>query len=191
MNLILDLSLHGSVIFVLVWVLDTLLVDRMSTLNRKWWWVVIPFAFLATIRAPILPTFASPPLVQAEKMWPPLEGFSPAAGKTTGDLAPAMADLVFVVWLAGAMTYLLVVAVQTRMALRRWSRERLCTDSALLDLLEDSKQEAGVTAPIGLVISENVSAPAILGWLRPPSSCQQISEYPYPKLNCGRFSCMN
>jgi hypothetical protein len=74
---------------------------------------------------------------------------------------------VFAVWLAGGVTYLLVVAVQTRMALRRWSRERLSTDSDLLSLLEDCKQEAGVTAPIGLVLSESVSAPAILGWLRP------------------------
>jgi beta-lactamase regulating signal transducer with metallopeptidase domain len=70
-------------------------------------------------------------------------------------------------WLGGAGIYLLVVMVQTRVALHRWSRERLCTDSALLDLLEDCKPEAGVTAPIGLVVSERISAPAILGWLRP------------------------
>jgi hypothetical protein len=59
------------------------------------------------------------------------------------------------------------VAIQTRSALRCWSRVRLSTDPALLGVLEDCKGEAGITAPIGLVVSDDVSAPALMGWLRP------------------------
>ena len=63
--------------------------------------------------------------------------------------------------------YLAVVLVRTRLALRCWRHERLCTDAALLGVLEDCKATANITAPIGLVISEAVSAPVIMGWLRP------------------------
>jgi len=69
--------------------------------------------------------------------------------------------------LAGALVYAAIVAIQTGRASRRWSRERLSTDHALLELLENCKAEAGVTAPVGLVVSNSVSSPAIMGWLRP------------------------
>jgi hypothetical protein len=72
-----------------------------------------------------------------------------------------------VIWLAGAVISLLLVAMQTRAAVRRWSASRLSTDPLLLGLLEDAKAELGITAPIGLVTSEAVAAPAIMGWLRP------------------------
>jgi beta-lactamase regulating signal transducer with metallopeptidase domain len=76
-------------------------------------------------------------------------------------------SLPLAVWLAGALAYCAFVAIQTARASRRWARERLSTDSALLGLLEDCKREAGVTAPIGVVVSISVASPAILGWLRP------------------------
>ena len=37
----------------------------------------------------------------------------------------------------------------------------------LLALLEDCKAQAGVTAPIGLVVSGAIASPVLLGWLRP------------------------
>jgi beta-lactamase regulating signal transducer with metallopeptidase domain len=71
------------------------------------------------------------------------------------------------VWLAGALGYVGLVIVRTIRVQRRWSAIRLSTDPTVLDLLEDCKREAGVTAPIGLVVSPLVSTLAILGWLRP------------------------
>ena len=71
------------------------------------------------------------------------------------------------VWLAGALLYAAFVGIQTVRVSRKWSRERLSTDHLLLELLEQCKSEAGVTAPIGIVVSSAVSSPAILGWLRP------------------------
>ncbi len=50
---------------------------------------------------------------------------------------------------------------------RQWSRERFSTDPVLVNLLEDCRQVAGVTAPMGLVVSNRIAAPALLGWLRP------------------------
>jgi beta-lactamase regulating signal transducer with metallopeptidase domain len=71
------------------------------------------------------------------------------------------------IWLVGALAYVAIVTIQTGRASRRWSRERLSTDHSLLELLENCKAEADVTAPIGLVVSNSVSSPAIMGWLRP------------------------
>jgi beta-lactamase regulating signal transducer with metallopeptidase domain len=71
------------------------------------------------------------------------------------------------IWLAGAFAYAAFVGIQTARVSRKWSRERLSTDHSLLELLEQCKAEAGVTAPIGIVVSSSISSPAILGWLRP------------------------
>jgi beta-lactamase regulating signal transducer with metallopeptidase domain len=70
-------------------------------------------------------------------------------------------------WLAGAIGYVALVTIQTVRVSRRWSSERLSTDRSLLVPLEDCKSDAGVSAPIGLVVSDAVSSPAILGWMRP------------------------
>jgi len=51
--------------------------------------------------------------------------------------------------------------------LSAWRRHRLCTDSRLLDVLEECKASLGVTIPIGLIVDEKIPAPAVLGWLRP------------------------
>jgi beta-lactamase regulating signal transducer with metallopeptidase domain len=167
MNVILNLSIRGSEAFLFVWVLDRVLASRMRTVGRAWWWVVVPLAFLVSIPVSILPAAASAPIAHwGSALVPIFRGYTAmqaAAGKiglSQGKVWPRL-------WLAGAIVYILVVVIQTRAALIRWSRERLCTHSEILDLLEDCKQEARISAPIGLVISDDLSAPAILGWLRP------------------------
>ena len=56
----------------------------------------------------------------------------------------------------------------------------------LLQPMEDCKQEAGITAPIGMVVSAHVSAPAILGWLRPrillPSLISSLSRAQFVRI---------
>ena len=164
MNLLLTLSLHGSLVFLLVWALDRGLAARMSARGRRWWWLLVPVSFLVSIPLPVLPAGTPFFINQDMNAWAPTEAATLTA-------VPAIVSpgnsFWFWLWLTGAAVYLLVVLIQTRTALRRWSRERLSTDSALLNLLEDCKAEAGITAPIGLVVSDNLSAPAILGWLRP------------------------
>jgi beta-lactamase regulating signal transducer with metallopeptidase domain len=167
MNLLLALSLRGLMVFLLVFVFDEFFAPRMSARGRRWWWIAVPLAFLVSIPLPVLPPLPGIPTTQAGS----LEILSPQLDlltqTVTGRLDFVENNLGFGLWLAGAAVYLLLVLVQTRTALRRWARERLCTDPALLNLLEDCKQEAEITAPIGLVVSDHVSAPAILGWLRP------------------------
>lgn len=167
MSIILNLSIHGSLAFLLVWVLDHALASRMRTAGRGWWWLAVPVAFLVSIPIAILPPAASGPIAHGANAWAPIFGVNDAPQAAAGKIVLNRSSIWLCFWLTGAMVYLLVVFFQTRTALVRWSRERLCTDSEILNLLEDCKQEAGISAPIGLVISDHLSAPAILGWLRP------------------------
>ena len=165
MNLLLDLTLRGSVATLVVIVLDQILASRMTGLSRRWWWCFVPLAFLVPLRIPILP--APDRLPAVAMVWDQaLMKVSPeiaAVAKTSAGYGFLTAAL----WLAGAIAYVAIVAIQTARVSSRWSRERLSTDHALLELLEDCKAETGVTAPIGLVVSSSVPSPAILGWLRP------------------------
>jgi beta-lactamase regulating signal transducer with metallopeptidase domain len=167
MNSILDLSLHGSLAFLLVWVLDRLVASRMHTVGRSWWWITVPLAFLVSIPLSVLPVAITAPIAHEERVWAPILRADPNAEATAGKIGLSQNEIWLWLWLAGAVIYLLVVIVQTRAALFRWSRERLSTDPELLGLLEDCKQKAGITAPIGIVVSDHVFAPALLGWLRP------------------------
>jgi len=167
MNFILELSLHGSLVFLLVWVLDRVLACRMRTMGRGWWWMAIPLTFLISVPLSILPPVVAAPIAHEGGTWGPIVHAGAAMQVAAGKIGLSRSEIWLWFWLAGATVYALVIIIQTRTALVRWSRERLSTDSELLALLEDCKREAGITAPIGLVISDHVFAPAILGWLRP------------------------
>ncbi|HTB81189.1 MAG TPA: M56 family metallopeptidase [Opitutaceae bacterium] len=165
MSLLVDLTLRGSLVALVVMGLDRLLGSRMSAVSRRGWWLLVPLAFLLPLRVPVLPPLAHVPLMQK---W---QNLLPVAGPADNQPAPAVVHsrghVWSWLWLGGAALYLVVVTAQTSRVMRRWPRERLSTNSELLELLEDCKQETGVTAPIGLVVSASVPSPAILGWLRP------------------------
>lgn len=165
MNLLFDLTLRGSLVALVVMGLDRLLGSRMSAVSRRWWWVLVPLAFLLPVRLPVLPPLAHVPLVQKWENLLPVAG--PADNQPVSAVVHGRGRVWPWLWLGGAALYLVVVAAQTSRVMRRWPRERLSTNSELLELLEDCKQETGVTAPIGLVVSASVPSPAILGWLRP------------------------
>ena len=167
MNLLLNLSLHGSLAFLLVWALDRAFAGKMSTMGRGWWWTLVPAAFLLSIPFKIHLKPGGLLIVREMSVWAPAAEAGGAPRTFAHPLAMHIALLCVWLWIAGAVLYLLVVMIQTRTALLLWSRERLSTDPAILGLLEDCKQEAGITAPIGLVVSDRIHAPAILGWLRP------------------------
>jgi beta-lactamase regulating signal transducer with metallopeptidase domain/Tol biopolymer transport system component len=70
-------------------------------------------------------------------------------------------------WLAGVVTlpgYLLITT--TRLG-RRVRRQRPLTDAAVLNLLEDCKQQMGVLTPLTLVESREVTSPSLYGFIRP------------------------
>ena len=177
MKLLLELTIHGTLVFLAIGLLDRLFAGTMSARTRRVWWLAVPLAFLVVLPVPIA-IFAATPSAGAPA-WNPLRlvgrlDASVASSSSQAGLAQALASpprnsglLVVVVVAVGAAVSLLVSIARTRSALRRWGRERLSTDAPLLELLEDCKAAAGITAPIGLVVTDAVDAPVILGWLRP------------------------
>ena len=167
---LLTATLKGSLVFLLVAGADRLALRFMWARWRRLWWLLVPVAFLL----PALPSFpfshaaangdATPFL-----SLPPARAVNHLAvsASTLVHSSPQLASWFLFAWLAGALASGLSVLVPTWRAHRAWSGLRFSTDSRLLDLLESAKAQAGVTAPIGLIVSDRLPAPALLGWLRP------------------------
>ena len=71
------------------------------------------------------------------------------------------------VWLAGALClpgYLLIAGFR---AGRKIRHERPLTDGQVLNLLEDCKEEMGVSTPVAVIETAWVSSPSLFGVLRP------------------------
>jgi beta-lactamase regulating signal transducer with metallopeptidase domain len=163
-------AIKGSLLFVLVWGLEQIAPWRMRTGGRRIWWLLIPLAFLAPVHIPLpsSPVLFSLPLPASNGSAGHVGLF--ASAETWGQISDspsATLSWIFLLWLAGVMASALFAAVPTFRAHAKWSRLRLSTEPVLLNLLEDSKALAGVRAPIGLVVSDAIAAPALLGWLRP------------------------
>jgi beta-lactamase regulating signal transducer with metallopeptidase domain len=125
----------------------------------------VPLAFLAPVQLPMIPYLDyAPPTAFAQG---PANVDVLTSVTAAANMPRSGESFVGIIWLTGVIAYIALVAVQTTRAYVRWSKIRLSTNPSLLGLLEDCKLEAGVTAPIGLVVSNAVSSPAILGWLRP------------------------
>src|SRR5208283_5422907 len=165
MSLLLELTLRGSAAVLGIFVLDRSLAGRICASSRRLWCCILPLAFLVPWRIPMLSALGRLPPVIEFLDQPQIE--IPAGAQAAATNGMNRTTLGLGIWLAGALAYVVIVVIQTRRACRRWSRERLSTDHPLLELLEDCKAEADVTAPIGLVVSNSVSSPAIMGWLRP------------------------
>jgi beta-lactamase regulating signal transducer with metallopeptidase domain len=71
------------------------------------------------------------------------------------------------IWLAGALSLPAYLAVSTWRLGRGIRRQRPLTDSTVLNLLEDCKQEMGVHTPLVLIETPAVASPALFGWIRP------------------------
>jgi beta-lactamase regulating signal transducer with metallopeptidase domain len=173
--LLLDLSLRGSLVVMVVLSGDSTLGRKMRARWRRVWWFLVPLAFL-------LPFFVTTYRPIGNEGRDEIYASSLFSSETPRqvDLVPhpvvqipagPFADRVFfwigLVWLTGVVIIALRILISTWKVEQKWSGKRLSTDAALLDLLEDAKITAGVTAPIGLVISDQIAAPALLGWLRP------------------------
>ena len=172
MSILLELTWRGALMTLVVASLDRLFAARINARVRRIWWLLVPVAFLLTVPLPVLPAqksaVASPVRshgiialsVQAATHSP-----GPVAVGTLTQLPTASCPVIIV--LAGSVLYLLVVLARTCSALHRWRHLPLCTDPPLLRMLQECKARAGITSPVGVVVSERVAAPLILGWLRP------------------------
>jgi beta-lactamase regulating signal transducer with metallopeptidase domain len=165
MSLLTELTLRGSAAVLIILVLERTLGGRISSPSRRLWWGVLPLAFLVPLRVPVFPALGRlPPVAEVRS---PISLLAPLAPPVGGKRALGAGTLEIGLWLFGGFVYAAMVGVQTARATRRWSRERLSTEKALLHLLEGCKSESGVTVPVGLVVSSSVPSPAIMGWLRP------------------------
>lgn len=84
-------------------------------------------------------------------------------------LAPRLASpvqLLACIWLAGVLVVAITILRQS-LRLLRLSRQRLLTDPQVLNLLEDCKQQMGVSNYLAVVETEQVSGPALFGFIRP------------------------
>jgi len=87
-----------------------------------------------------------------------------------GRLKPVVseiADILPLVWLAGALILAVYVCANNFNLLRIVKRERPLTDQKILDLLEDCKAEMGIRIILGVVITDKVKSPALFGFIRP------------------------
>ena len=178
---LLSLSLRGSLVYLLILGINHLSAKAIKCSGRRIWWLIAAASFL--IPNPFSRSFFA-------ECWNYLHSEIPSVSLRGGGVAsmvswagsagkamasPVMASLhsapsiqwLAILWLMGAAISLGIVILQTLITSYRWSRERLSTNPEILSLMEDCKVEAGITAPIGLVISNRISAPALLGWLRP------------------------
>jgi beta-lactamase regulating signal transducer with metallopeptidase domain len=71
------------------------------------------------------------------------------------------------IWLAGVLLLAGRLFLTSRRFSRGIRRQRPVTDSTLLDLLEDCKQEAGVRTPLMLIETSVVGSPSLHGFIRP------------------------
>lgn len=164
MEMLLSLSLQGSVAFVVVWFLDRFLGKYMQARWRRLWWILIPVAFLLPWKLQVLS-------LPAEKIPANFSdtGFLPYAFPQTEAIASGAVlwPWLLGIWLCGVAISLLFLVWGSWSASHRWKGRRFSTDSLLLSLLEDCRDSVKVRAPMGLIVSEEIRTPAILGWLRP------------------------
>ena len=166
MNPLVQLTLRGSVALLMVIALDRLFAHSTRTFGRRLWWCCVPMAFLLPVhvRVPV-PSALATGVIWNGWVAPALNGAADLAASPVGEPAPA--PLLLLIWIGGVIAYSAIVLSRTVRVSRQWSKHRFCTDGGLLELLEDAKRSSGVTAPIGLIVSDGVAAPAVLGWLRP------------------------
>jgi beta-lactamase regulating signal transducer with metallopeptidase domain len=173
--LLLELTLRGSLVLLAAALVDRLFARSTTARWRRIWWLLVPLAFLAPV--------SFRPALPAEILGYNGIVRSPTSGTVTpvhgqfdisngiqipaGPLVAQGSSWLVLFWLAGALAAALRIFIATWHVRNQWKRERFCTEPALLNLLEDAKASAGIHAPIGLIVSDRINAPALLGWLRP------------------------
>lgn len=91
----------------------------------------------------------------------------PAAAEVPKASGSPWFELLPGIWLVGALLLPACLLVNTLLLVNKVRRLRPITDGALLDLLEDCKQELGVSAPLTVVETSAVASPSLFGFIRP------------------------
>jgi len=76
-------------------------------------------------------------------------------------------SLLFLVWMGGAVFLAVFTLIQSLALTAPFLNRRFLTDQAVLELLEDCKEEMGIRAFLAVVETPRVKSPALFGFLRP------------------------
>ena len=166
------LTINGSIVSGIVIIANRIFRYSMTARIRRIWWLLAALAFLVRLPLPLLPVGHHPGLEVASPIYPYTD--SGSTGVMNGAINNVLTTtnqswwwIVIAVWLMGAIGYASLIIIRTIQTHQFWSHQRLSTDSKLLQILEDAKSELGVITPFGLVVTDDVTSPAILGWVRP------------------------
>lgn len=171
---------QASVVVVLVLTVQWLLQKRLTAPWRHalWFLVLVRLALPCSFPSPMslfnwLPT--SPAGTSLDPAGPRLNeatlkdeaGFEPAAGESVAPSPSVLKKWLATLWVAGALAVPMLLLTNTLRFARNVRRQRPVTDSALLGLLEDCKQELGLRTPITVVELPQLASPALFGFIRP------------------------
>jgi beta-lactamase regulating signal transducer with metallopeptidase domain len=172
-------SWEASVIVVLVLLVQWLLRRQLTPRGRHALWVlvVLRLALPCSVHSPIslftwLETQSqaggTPTAADAVRLSAKGSDSLAAVVPNVSLLAKAHAGPVLRwAWLAGALTLPLCLIVGNYRLGRKVRGQRLVTDGAVLTLLEDCKQEMGVSTPLAMVETNLVASPSLFGFIRP------------------------
>ncbi len=162
------MSWQASLLICAVFLVRWLMGRRMSAPWRHALWLLVLFRLLLpwtpVSRFSIHSVVPSP--IQIASTPAPLAGEVVVQGRA----APAdqgRIGVMTVIWLIGAAGFamwLLAQAISTILAFRG---RRPVTDTAILDLLEDCKEELRIRTYLAIVETPHTRAPALFGWIRP------------------------
>ena len=172
-------SWEASVIVVLVLLVQWLLRRQLTPRWRHALWVlvVLRLALPCTVRSPISlftwvesqsPVGGAPAVVDTGPLEANRSDPLAAVVPNVSLLAKAHAGPVLRrAWLAGALTVPLCLIIGSYRLGRRVRGQRLVTDGAVLSLMEDCKEEMGVSTPLVIFETDLVSSPSLFGFIRP------------------------
>src|SRR6266581_5406298 len=189
LSLLLKASWQAAVLILLVLAVQWAFGRRLSPGWRYGLWLLVVirlalpwtvpstvslFNFTSRISAPISGARAIPRPPGSPALSPATAGQEVGAGEGNAPRLPAatsrsgwVISWPLWLWLAGAGSLAVYLAISHRRIARRVKAQRPLVDARLLNLLEDCKQLMGVRAPVTLVESGEVGSPSLFGFMRP------------------------
>lgn len=178
-------TIQGSVLIIVIFLLQLILRRRLPVRWHYLLWILL----LIRLAVPWLPESKMsifnlvPQFIQQGRI---IESFSqsrssdrmgfymygryaddPQKIEESENLAVRFVRALPVIWLTGTVIIAGYILLRSIRLWRIVKRERLITDSEILDLLEDCKMQMNVQTIIGIVVSDRIKSPALFGFIRP------------------------
>jgi bla regulator protein BlaR1 len=165
---LLEMSWQASLLICAVLVVRWLVGRRMPAQWRHALWLLVLLRLVLpwtpSSRVSIYSVVPSPIQIATARQ--------PAVATVAGEVAVVPADqarisVIAVIWLIGAVGFALWLLAQAVSTILAFRGRRPVTDKAILELLEDCKEELGISTYLAIVETPHTRAPALFGWIRP------------------------